>query len=561
MDKVFRRKSRSRSQDNASSDREEEIERERGRESGDERDMEVTEDIGDVQGPDHTLDTTSFDVTNNHPLGRLLLNNLLDTSNLARKTNTKESENNVKELCDMFCAHLNLTDKLLEEKIKKNNEQFERELLDKEVDSHKINASIMPPSNWGVHPTLEGNAQRQTSASKAFPGIGKFRGFPREGYMNVVEFLTHLKTAQEQCKLSKKEFIEKMIIASTGEAHELLSYSRDQNETLEDMYHQLLMRFDDRITVDEAKAKLQAFRATKNMNLAKIESQIMILAGRACAQYPVGTSRQAYYNMEACQALIRALPPASNITASTVYNNITARLGEAPSYTYFTRALNTHRTVIDQDVRHSGAEPVRFGKFNAKKAKATPRIYANKRPNFNAYSVTMSSTGAEAVSQTPPKPRVITASRRGGAAYKPAYPTYQNRYRTNFTPNARGSVNYRNGVRGTFGNNNFNNGNQNRNALTFRRGNYTGRPTNFNRNRGSMNNRPYRGNNKCSLCGYSNHKATDCRNIKDDAGNVKQIIPTMGTCSKCPSHVFPRLHHPEIYCTYRAAVGTVARRN
>jgi hypothetical protein len=80
--------------------------------------------------------------------------------------------------------------------------------------------------------------------------------------MNVVEFLTHLKTAQELCNLSQKEFVDKMISASTGEAHELLSYSRDQNETFEDMFHQLIMIFDDRMTVDEAKTKLQSFKAT-----------------------------------------------------------------------------------------------------------------------------------------------------------------------------------------------------------------------------------------------------------------------------------------------------------
>ena len=48
----------------------------------------------------------------------------------------------------------------------------------------------------------------------------------------------------------------------------------------------------------------------------------------------------------------------------------------------------------------------------------------------------------------------------------------------------------------------------------------------------------------CSLCGYSNHRATDCRNIRHDAGNIKQIIPTRGTRIACPNHIKTHLQHP-----------------
>ena len=557
---MFRKRSRSR--DSMSSiTQEEEIEVDKSKQARDiEGEMGDLESIGDVFGPDQTVDPSSYEITKNHPLGKLLLNALSDTTNLAKRTNTKETETNIKDVCDMFCAHLNLTEDLLDKKIKKNNEKFEQELLDKEVDSHKINASIMPPGNWGKHPTLVGNPQRLTSANRAFPGIGKFRGFPKEGYMNVVEFLTHLRTAQEQCNLSQKEFIDKMISASTGEAHELLSYSRDQNETIEDMYHQLIMRFDDRMAVDEAKSKLQNFKATKNMNLAKIESQIMILAGRACAQFPAGESRQAYYNMEACQALIKSLPPASNITAATVYNTLTARMGKAPTYTYFTRALNTHRTIIDQDVHRSGAEPVRFGKFNnQKRGKAMPRTFAIKRPNFNTYSVTMSEPGAAAVSQTPYKNfNKITSP----SPFNNVNKGYKNNFSSNFSPlnRGRGVQRGRGNMRGSFNRRPV--GSNNTNSSYSKNRTY-GRPTNnnFNQRRGSNNFRTGTANNKCSLCGYSNHRATDCRNIRDDGGNIKQIIPTMGTCTECPKHVFPRLHHPPTYCPYRANTGIFSKRN
>jgi hypothetical protein len=107
---MFRKRSRIR--DSASSNTQDE---EIGVETGNlgreaEGDMGDLESMGDIFGPDQTLDPTSYDITRNHPLGKLLLNALSDTTNLAKRTNTKETENNIKDVCDMFCAHLNLTE-------------------------------------------------------------------------------------------------------------------------------------------------------------------------------------------------------------------------------------------------------------------------------------------------------------------------------------------------------------------------------------------------------------------------------------------------------------------
>jgi hypothetical protein len=241
-------------------------------------------------------------------------------------------------------------------------------------------------------------------------------------------------------------------------------------------------------------------------------------------------------------------------------------MGKAPTYTYFTRALNTHRTIIDQDVHRSGAEPVRFGKFNnQKRGKAMPRTFAIKRPNFNTYSVTMGEPGAAAVSQTPFKNTSMQNNYK-----KPSPPNFVNKqntnnYRNNFSSNytplnkGRGAQASR-GMRRNFGPNRTYSSNT---SSQFNRNRTFGRPTtNFNQRRGAGNFRQgTQNNNKCSLCGYSNHKATDCRNIRDDGGNIKQIIPTMGTCTECPKHIFPRLHHPPTYCPFRTGTGIFSKRN
>ena len=514
-------------------------------------------------GPDQAMEE-AYEVTRNHPIGRLLLKNLTDLTNLAKKTNAKESEVSIGEFCLDFKNALELERNQLDEKIKENNVRFERTLIDKELDSHKINASFTPPTEWGTHPTLT-NVAKITAANKAFPGMGKFRGFARDGYLNIIEYFAVLRTAQEQCRLSEKEFIEKMILASTGEAHEIITYCRDQGESLSDIYHNLVMRFDDRITVEEAKSRLQSFKATKNMNLAKVESQIMIWANRASAQYPIGESRQAFYNLEACQALIRALPTSSQITASTAYNSLTARLQMAPSYSYFTRALNSHRAIMDKDIRSNGTEPGRFGKNLSKKPSPQSRgSYKNfKRPSYSAYAVSMNTTGAEAGSQTPFKGKTFANSskpvfnsavyRNDGNSYKPKFNSY-NRGSANFVPlNTRG--------KGNFGNRSNFPPRQYKGNFSSR-GNSSGRPTNFNNSsrNGKRTNFQQKSNLNCSLCGYKNHKATDCRNIRDDSGTIKQIIPTMGVCGKCPQSIQVRLHHPEVYCPFRTPHGIFSNR-
>jgi hypothetical protein len=55
----------------------------------------------------------------------------------------------------------------------------------------------------------------------------------------------------------------------------------------------------------------------------------------------------------------------------------------------------------------------------------------------------------------------------------------------------------------------------------------------------------------CILCGYSNHTASSCQNMRNDAGNVVATFATHGVCGSCPPQVRPRLHHPPLLCPFR----------
>jgi hypothetical protein len=57
--------------------------------------------------------------------------------------------------------------------------------------------------------------------------------------------------------------------------------------------------------------------------------------------------------------------------------------------------------------------------------------------------------------------------------------------------------------------------------------------------------------NACSACGLRGLKIQTCRNIVNDAGWIIELLPTQGTCDKCPEKVQPRLRHPDFLCPYR----------
>ena len=63
----------------------------------------------------------------------------------------------------------------------------------------------------------------------------------------------------------------------------------------------------------------------------------------------------ALYNLEAVQAILRALPPVSAATANTLYNTLSSKLGRGANATELTRALNMHRSNFDLDIRQNGS--------------------------------------------------------------------------------------------------------------------------------------------------------------------------------------------------------------
>ena len=479
----------------------------------------------DDDGSDDYMPSRHMTITQNHPMGRILLGFLNEHMKTAKKSNSKAIDINIENLCSDFCEFLKLMSSTNARSTATMMAGIELKLLNKELNSHTINMSIEPPT-FNSAPAIR-SVHDKAEAMKIFPTRHKFNGSTQDNHMDVVEYLGALNDAQEQCNLNEKEFKGMLMATTTGKPHALLRGWIANNEDIPTIYHNLLLHFDKRISPEDARRQLNVYKAPKSAKLATIEAHLMDLADRAATMLPAGPSRVAFYNMELVNALIRCLPPQSSSIVQMKYNELSARLGRAATAAELSRAIHSARYAIDKDIREHGSgsylpyQQIRMDK---------------KRDNFirgtTKYKTAYAITGAE----TTQKPY-----------YAPQY-----------TPRDTMSRPYNSGMKNTpdrrrpstpapFRPNNFQRSQSNPNNR-FKSGNPPSRnPRKFQKPSNSRFPPRY-----CSLCGRKDHTAAQgCPHMVNDNGAPVKIMPTLGTCQSCPSKVSPRLNHPSPLCPYR----------
>jgi hypothetical protein len=454
--------------------------------------------------------------TKNHPIGSILIKLAQDNTALAKKTNLKGVETNITDLCSSFHIAMQNEKANMEDKFSKTHRDIEDAIVFKEINSHKLNSAIHPPTYFSPIPTLDG-ANRLTEVHRLFPRNIKFSGQKQDNNISVTEFLNTMKASQALAKLSEEEFIDRMLSCSTGTAHELIQEWRNNGENVNTIYHNLLINFDKRISPEEAKQQLLAYKVPKTCTLAKAESNIMLLASRAASQMPEGISRTNYYNMEACNTIIRALPPVSSASVNNLYNQISARLGRAATFAELSKAMNLYRVTIDRDIKNNGTDSY----FKGRRTQDS---------NFKGHTGTTRQKFTTTFS--------LNATQDKRPFEKKHFSGHKGAYNNtvSFTPKpqqvARPNTRFAN---------HFTQNNQ------YKKWDPRQKFNNF--NRGRNNNRIII--DSCSTCGLKSHKTTDCTNLVSDSGKQIRMLPTQGVCSRCPRKISPRLHHPEALCPYR----------
>jgi hypothetical protein len=373
---------------------------------------------------------------------------------------------------------------------KKTAVDMEMNMIEKELKAHSMNQEISPP----VFPAVTANRDFKPNAMRVFPTRNpKFSGVKsdKEGgnTMSVLEFLTIMNSAQESCKLSEKDFLDMMLICTTGKAHSLITDWMSTGENVQNIYHLLLLNYDKRITPTEARAQLSSYKASKNENLATVEAHILQLSNRANSVLPMGIARVCSHNMDSVTALIRALPPVSAALASNNYHQLSARLGRAATYVELTRKLHLFKDTIDKEIKTSGGD-----------ARKSIKPMGNTTGGFRPFKKKQASTSSlQTTTPTVDYTEGKTDKHKGKEGDKGAIPKKRGKQGGWKKPN-----NEQKGIEG------------------------------------------------CSLCGKHDHRAAEgCPNMVSDRGNIVPVIPAQNTCTACPPFVKPRLHHNVAICPYR----------
>ena len=464
--------------------------------------------------------------TLSHPLGKILLNIQAHNIELAKKMGmVKNRDEELQLLCQQFDKAMKYERQKTKNKLETNllsqlentSGDIETSILNKELNYCSINQAVCPPTRFSAHPTLT-NAQKLGDYLKLFPikSNNKFSGSPTSN-VNIFEFLNSLNQAQEIANLSEDEFMTALLRSCTGKAYALVANYLEHQYSLEDIYSQLILLFDFRLSPQEAKRALALYRAPKGSNLTRITGHVMTLATRVASGLPKGPSRTALFDLEGCQSLIGCLPSSSSILANNLYNALASRLGKAPTFCQLTKLLSRHHDIITQDVLAHG---------HSQRANAEPR-----NPIFRAKTFSLRQNTASNSTRGRNYNSTVRGAGVGINKGRSAGPVLRQARINNINHNGRVQ-------------NNNNNKSYNNNKGKNPRGN------NFRNNTPGVawGNQKY-----CSLCGKrGSHNAADgCFSMKNDKGENVQVIPSFTHCPKCESTLQRRLFHPVEFCPLR----------
>jgi hypothetical protein len=460
--------------------------------------------------------------TRSNPLGRVLLGLLEDNLVLQEKLGISQSSVSAVNLCEAFYTQsLNEKTKMRAE-LEAATRISEQRILTTEINAlSNLDEELVP--HFSKHPKLLTNAA-SIEASRLFPTRNKFSGGSGGESPSLQEFFASLRTAQEQMRLTEREFQKMLLQSTSGKAHELCQTWLESGENVKTIFFNLSLQFDRRLSPEQARLKLTNLMASKSTDIARHISYIMSLAQRAACALPPGSSRVAYYNNEAISCLIRSLPPASKNSASNLFHTLSAKAKRAITYNELARPLVNIRDTIDQDIKmHGAGGSIVQSKINAHKSKRNGGKHTT-------YSVNASE---ELGNFQPPQ---YTHTQRNSH--------WQNKNRTHqVSHKTQGNSVHQ--VNANRPNNQNGNGNNFQGPPSGQRQNHNGaRPKQY---QGYTQNHRY-----CSLCGLNSHVASQgCRNMRDDQNKIVNIQPCQSVCSQCPPSVKPRLNHPAIVCPYR----------
>ena len=293
-----------------------------------------------------------------------------------------ETPINLDEMTEAFNHSVNINEKEVKNLIDESQQNLRSDLYKKNLSFHLINPRFKPPSNFNPYDVLH-SATKSAEALKLFPSQtkSKFSGIKGES-PNLSEFIFTINYAQDRLCLSEQEFTQKLLTSLTGPAHESIRTLVEQGDSISSLYHTLTHLYDDSPDPVAAKAKLSRLIIPKRWDLYMAQNKILELA-TAAARLFKENQRKTITNTEACQTLIRALPPTSSKLVRTQFNQfMTDQTDDSnePLFIDFIRYLSRFADDINDDIRTNGTNYEE--KDNFKENRNPERRY---QPQFTPY--------------------------------------------------------------------------------------------------------------------------------------------------------------------------------
>lgn len=394
------------------------------------------------------------------------------------------------------------------------------QLTYKERQKNYIHLAVTPPENFSPTPRFGIGGLNRKDLAAWFPRT-EFSGIDSPKSPKIENFLAQCSRAQDMFNLSTYEFLYQMESCMTGECAENIASWINHGYTVSEIYEKLLSLYGTHMRPDEALTRLLEFKIPKNCRgLTQLIREIERLAGHASNTTSSLKIKAKNRNAFSIQALQRCLPPHSRVLMQDKLATLRGELevirrakladGEAltideeditPNFTDVCRALNQLQPVIDDELRSEVSRQAREDRFRTRKVE----VIKKPSPPSKKYNLRSNKKNNNTSSEAPP----LTNSH--------FHPRKNNIYEIKAHSN------------------NHSNKFHNKSPAT------------------KSNAQPIaKGKMKCSLCGGSNHIASQvCRAIRDDNGKVLQPAYCFGYCEYCKSKFNENLNHVPNHCPAR----------
>lgn len=415
--------------------------------------------------------------------------------------------------------------------------KIEKRMRERKLEPTMLLQKYFPPKNFAPRDTLQ-DSHRSSTASRMFPKDGsKFTGTANSPSLS--EFLCNMEVAQNTCRLSEKEFKDRLLGCTSGNVHEFIYNALQLDYSLDHIYRLLEQMFDSSPSSGNAKLCLYHFRAPRTFTFNHVVSQIQWLSSIAANSSPNKEVNKISLSLEGCNALFRCMPTRSADEIEKKYHEYLNEFcvqGEMPNYAVFVAYLSPLRNTFDRDLAENGCEESEmYGGLN---------LTTNMKKNLSRFLL-----NGDYIMNSPNKDKSYKSNRMSKLNKRSYYTRTVHAVSNNPPPRKPKYVTQK-----SFPSNKSTRGTYNINQQRFA-------PQPFNRNaryqNGNFNlarNQKYDGNRKrpnklCILCNENNHFAHEsCRFMKSPDGRRQVTLPTQTECSHCAQRFNIHVFHTEKLC-------------